>query len=298
MKCDNVSNRTNREQGNYRFAYFFKLKGATLRREEKSDNGGRVSGYYSIRGDNGTYRRVEYTADSTGFKAKVVTNEPNGSNGTFPSNIRKRGKSGKQLFAALQSSGRTVNNAPRIENTAKHINLTENATLINRTSSGSAIAISIVASDRNVNETRSDAENCSESIFEFTSTSNVTTASILMENGSHSQSTPATPVIRGNITLNNETERLTSESPNMKNNAETTSIFLSTFLSLINSTANSTSESNTTPVSINATSNLMIANGTQSSPWTQINAPIDPTIQGGYRYRYEFHIRHAKLIKH
>lgn len=64
-------------QRNYEFSYDIRLQGGSIKREEKSGTDGRVTGHYTIRDyNNGFFRIVEYTADASGFKAKVITNEP------------------------------------------------------------------------------------------------------------------------------------------------------------------------------------------------------------------------------
>jgi len=50
--------------------------GTTTRREESGDESGTVRGSYSYQDAEGVFRRVEYTADATGFHATVKTNEP------------------------------------------------------------------------------------------------------------------------------------------------------------------------------------------------------------------------------
>jgi len=44
-------------------------------RQESGDESGRVTGFYTLQGEDGQERRVEYVADENGFRAKVITNE-------------------------------------------------------------------------------------------------------------------------------------------------------------------------------------------------------------------------------
>ncbi|KAG9508652.1 hypothetical protein GZH46_02847 [Fragariocoptes setiger] len=51
-------------------------------RDEQMDTTGKVTGFYTLRGDDGRDRRVDYIADASGFRAVVSTNEL----GTAPKN--------------------------------------------------------------------------------------------------------------------------------------------------------------------------------------------------------------------
>lgn len=65
----------------FTFGYRFTDDYGTLQtREEKTDPNGSKTGSYSFVDASGTYRQVDYIADSHGFRATVKTNEP----GTLP----------------------------------------------------------------------------------------------------------------------------------------------------------------------------------------------------------------------
>lgn len=55
--------------------YNFEYTGDYSSRQETKDANGRVVGFYTLMGDDGRERRVEYEADENGFRAKIVTNE-------------------------------------------------------------------------------------------------------------------------------------------------------------------------------------------------------------------------------
>ncbi|XP_022655211.1 uncharacterized transmembrane protein DDB_G0289901-like [Varroa destructor] len=64
----------------YHFGYQTHSHDATTAREEKTDEHGRVSGYYTLMTADGRSRKVSYVADEHGFRAKVDTNEPGTAN--------------------------------------------------------------------------------------------------------------------------------------------------------------------------------------------------------------------------
>ncbi|XP_076351650.1 cuticle protein 10.9-like [Tachypleus tridentatus] len=54
--------------------------GNTQSRQESGDGSGAVTGSYSYADANGLYRRVSFTADASGFKPSIETNEPGTAN--------------------------------------------------------------------------------------------------------------------------------------------------------------------------------------------------------------------------
>ena len=62
----------------YSFAYEVEATdgGASMKREESRGTDGVVRGMYSYLDPEGIYRIVDYTADASGFNAKIRTNEP------------------------------------------------------------------------------------------------------------------------------------------------------------------------------------------------------------------------------
>jgi len=59
----------------YTFAFEAASAGGMSRREESQDANGRVVGFYTILGEDGRERRVDYVADENGFRATVQSNE-------------------------------------------------------------------------------------------------------------------------------------------------------------------------------------------------------------------------------
>ncbi|XP_076370003.1 cuticle protein 10.9-like isoform X1 [Tachypleus tridentatus] len=65
----------------YDFSYETKDEdGNTLSRQESGDRTGAVSGSFSYTDANGLFRRVNYVADTEGFKPSIETNEPGTAN--------------------------------------------------------------------------------------------------------------------------------------------------------------------------------------------------------------------------
>ena len=59
----------------YSFSYEAESIGGFASRQESGDAQGRVTGFYTILGEDGRERRVDYVADENGYRAKVSTNE-------------------------------------------------------------------------------------------------------------------------------------------------------------------------------------------------------------------------------
>uniref|UniRef100_A0A6G1SNH4 Adult-specific rigid cuticular protein 15.5 n=1 Tax=Aceria tosichella TaxID=561515 RepID=A0A6G1SNH4_9ACAR len=63
----------------YNFQYAFNSGDAATSgsstREEQQDASGRVTGFYTLKGEDGRDRRVDYVADASGFRATISTNE-------------------------------------------------------------------------------------------------------------------------------------------------------------------------------------------------------------------------------
>lgn len=63
-------------RGGYSYNYESKLEdGGSSAQSESSDGSGKVTGFYSLSGADGRNRKVEYSADASGFNAAVKTNE-------------------------------------------------------------------------------------------------------------------------------------------------------------------------------------------------------------------------------
>lgn len=61
----------------YTFSYASDLEdGGRNSHEESGDGNGRVTGSYTVQGEDGYGRVVDYIADENGFRATVRTNEP------------------------------------------------------------------------------------------------------------------------------------------------------------------------------------------------------------------------------
>ncbi|XP_018494174.1 uncharacterized protein LOC108863933 [Galendromus occidentalis] len=71
----------------YHFSYSAHGHDGGSAREEKSDENGRVTGWYTIVTADGHKRKVSYVADEHGFRAKVETNEPGTAN-EDPASVR------------------------------------------------------------------------------------------------------------------------------------------------------------------------------------------------------------------
>lgn len=59
----------------YSFGYTAESNGGLSRHQESGDGSGRVTGFYTIMGDDGRERRVDYIADADGYRAQISTNE-------------------------------------------------------------------------------------------------------------------------------------------------------------------------------------------------------------------------------
>jgi len=59
----------------YSFSYSAQSVGGLSSHQESGDGSGRVSGFYTISGEDGRERRVDYVADENGYRASVKTNE-------------------------------------------------------------------------------------------------------------------------------------------------------------------------------------------------------------------------------
>lgn len=63
----------------YNFQYAFNsgdsATSGSSTREEQQDASGRVTGFYTLKGEDGRDRRVDYVADASGFRATISTNE-------------------------------------------------------------------------------------------------------------------------------------------------------------------------------------------------------------------------------
>lgn len=59
----------------YAFSYTSESQGGFSSHNESRDDKGRVRGYYTILGEDGRERRVDYEADENGYRANVTTNE-------------------------------------------------------------------------------------------------------------------------------------------------------------------------------------------------------------------------------
>lgn len=59
----------------YSFSYSSESVGGQSTHQESGDGSGRVSGFYTIMGEDGRERRVDYVADENGYRASVSTNE-------------------------------------------------------------------------------------------------------------------------------------------------------------------------------------------------------------------------------
>lgn len=63
----------------YAFTYAFEAgdsaTSGSSQREEQQDANGRVTGFYTLKGEDGRDRRVDYVADASGFRATISTNE-------------------------------------------------------------------------------------------------------------------------------------------------------------------------------------------------------------------------------
>ncbi|CAG2182326.1 unnamed protein product [Oppiella nova] len=65
------------DHGNYAFGYQIKDPwGASNSREESGDAHGGKTGSYSLQDSDGRSRTVKYWADKSGFRAKIMSNEP------------------------------------------------------------------------------------------------------------------------------------------------------------------------------------------------------------------------------
>lgn len=59
----------------YSFSYTAESNGGLSKHQESGDGSGRVTGFYTIMGDDGRERRVDYIADADGYRAQISTNE-------------------------------------------------------------------------------------------------------------------------------------------------------------------------------------------------------------------------------
>lgn len=59
----------------YSFSYTADSIGGSATHQESGDGSGRVTGFYTIMGEDGRERRVDYVADENGYRASVKTNE-------------------------------------------------------------------------------------------------------------------------------------------------------------------------------------------------------------------------------
>ncbi|KAG8201758.1 hypothetical protein JTE90_012817 [Oedothorax gibbosus] len=61
----------------YSFSYAADLEdGGSSSHQESGDGSGRVTGSYTVQGEGGVGRVVDYVADENGFRATIRTNEP------------------------------------------------------------------------------------------------------------------------------------------------------------------------------------------------------------------------------
>lgn len=59
----------------YSFSYSAPSAGGQVTHQESGDGSGRITGFYTIQGEDGRERRVDYVADENGYRASVSTNE-------------------------------------------------------------------------------------------------------------------------------------------------------------------------------------------------------------------------------
>ncbi|RWS17408.1 Cuticle protein 10.9-like protein [Dinothrombium tinctorium] len=312
--------------GGYQFSYVVNFDGGFLKREEKSDASGRVTGYYTIRSDNGTYRVVEYVADKMGFRANAITNEANGSNMSFPANILNEFNASNFGDLLFPSSGISPHNESNIESApTTGINLSANRAQINQTSAATLIPEADLMGNTTTavtTATPSESVNATKSISTESSSKSTSSSSPMITNATNLIESLTTSL--ANVSSNNET--MTTEFGNMRNatfnTAATTSILLSTLLSITNSTESVPLEASTVMASDssrNSTSNqtqssaddrvqfnLSSAAATSVSS-VELNAslsspapkprPSGAEIPGSYRYQYEVNIKHGKLLR-
>lgn len=100
----------------YSFSYTAESLGGLTSHQESGDGTGRVVGFYTILGDDGRQRRVDYVADENGYRATVKTNEMGTKAGsTADAQFLVQMPSQGQLEAAQAPLDRRINMEAQLE---------------------------------------------------------------------------------------------------------------------------------------------------------------------------------------